>query len=341
MSGFSELPVVDLSRFETGSGSGSGSGRAALAELLDTTFSRCGFCYLAGHGIAPELIAGVLEANRRFHALPAAEKAAVAINAAHRGYMGFASSLIVTSSVEKATKPNQSESFMMMHELAPDNPELLAGRPLQGPNIWPESLPGFRAAVVGYNDALGALARRLLPAMALALGPDADWLDPFFAKPTTFLRLLHYPPPENPREPGLYGSAPHTDYGFLTFLLQDETGGLEVMNDADRWIAAPPRPGCFVVNLADMAMRWSNGRWHSTRHRVINSAGRDRYSAPFFFDPHMDTIVTPQISPNGAAPRFPPVRYGDYLMARIDANYDYRNAPHTAKWGTAEWETAG
>ena len=112
----------------------------------------------------------MLDANRRFHALPTAAKEAVAINAAHRGYMGFASSLIVTSSVERARKPNQSESFMMMHELAPDDPELLAGRPLQGPNRWPEHLPGFRAAVVAYNDTLAALGRRLMGAISLALG---------------------------------------------------------------------------------------------------------------------------------------------------------------------------
>ena len=321
MSTFTELPVVDLSGLEIESEAGT----AALAALLDETFSRCGFCYLAGHGIAPALATGVLEANRRFHALPLARKEAVAMNAAHRGYMGFASSLIVTSSVEKATKPNQSESFMMMHELAPDDPELLAGRPLQGANLWPQDLPGFREAVTAYNDALCGLTRRLLPAMALALGSDAGWLEPYFAKPTTFLRLLHYPPPERPHEPGLYGSAPHTDYGFFTVLLQDDAGGLEVMNDEGRWIAAPPVGDNFVVNLGDMAMRWSNGRWRSTRHRVINAAGRDRYSAPFFFDPHMDTVVAPPPAADGAEPAFPPVRYGDYLMARIDANYDYRN----------------
>ena len=316
MSGFKELPVVDLAAAESPAG---------LAALIDRTFRRSGFCYLTGHGVAPELAEGVLNANRRFHALPTAAKEAVAINAAHRGYMGFASSLIVTSSVERARKPNQSESFMMMHELAPDDPDLLAGRPLQGPNHWPEHLPGFRAAVVAYNDALAALGRRIMGAIALALGFDG--LGAYFEKPTTFLRLLHYPPPEDPFEPGLFGSAPHTDYGFLTFLLQDDTVGLQVMNDEDRWIDAPPRADCFVVNLGDMAMRWSNGRWQSTRHRVINSAGRDRYSVPFFFDPHMDTVVAP-LDPR-QPPRYAPVRYGDYLMERLDANYDYRKEEAT------------
>ncbi len=272
------LPLVDLSLFAPRSG----GGLPALAAELDATFRRSGFCYLAGHGIEPRLCDALLAENRRFHAQPQAAKDAVAINRFHRGYMGFASSKIVTSSVEPAQKPNQSESFLVMHELAGDDPALLAGRPLQGPNPWPDNLPGFKEVLLGYDAALSRLARRLVRAIALALGQEAGALDSHFEKPTTFLRLLHYPPQQNPDEEKLYGSAPHTDYGFITFLLQDDQGGLEVLNDAEAWIPAPPKPGCFLVNLGDMAMRWSNGRWRSTRHRVL--------AAPESRPPHRSTL---------------------------------------------------
>lgn len=320
MAGFQELPTVDLSSL------GAPDALADLAGRFAAAFEQAGFCYLAGHGIGRDLIDGVLEANRRFHALPAARKNAVAINAWHRGYMGFASSTIVTSSVEKATRPNQSESFLIMHEVAADAPEHLAGRPLQGPNQWPADLPGFREAVTAYNDAQEALCRAMTPAITLALGLEAKSLAPFFEKPTTFLRLLHYPPQPDLDDRRAYGSAPHTDYGFITVLLQDGSGGLQVMNDADEWIDVEPRRDCFVLNLGDMAMRWSNGDWRSTRHRVINRSGGERYSAPFFYDMNMEAEVAPwpnRIAP-GAAPRFEPVVYGEYLMHRIDANYDYR-----------------
>ena len=102
-----------------------------------------------------------------------------------------------------------------------------------------------------------------------------------FAKPTTFLRLLRYPPQR--QEDGLFGSAPHTDYGFITLLAQDEVGGLEIRNKAGEWIAAPPIPDTFVMNVGDILARWSNDRFVSTPHRVINRSGRERYSQPFFF----------------------------------------------------------
>ncbi len=101
----------------------------------------------------------MFKAARRFHALPLAAKQAVAVNAFHRGYIGFAASTIITSSVEKGVIPNQSESLMVMHEVADDHPERLAGRPLQGPNQWLAELPGFRDAVTAHNDAAEAAGR--------------------------------------------------------------------------------------------------------------------------------------------------------------------------------------
>ena len=105
-------------------------------------------------------------------------------------------------------------------------------------------------------------------------------MDRFFEKPTTFLRLLHYP--TQPEEIGLFGSAPHTDYGYITLLAQDQVGGLEVRNKADEWIAAPPIADTFVMNVGDILARWTNDRFVSTPHRVINRSGRERYSQPFF-----------------------------------------------------------
>lgn len=302
--------------------------RQAAAELR-ATFETYGFAYVANHAVPQALVDGVFAASHAFHALPLDAKLRIKMNEAHRGYMPFSTSTIVTSSVARVTKPNQSESFMMMHELAPDDPDLLAGKPLQGPNQWPDELPGFKPAVLAYNDALEALARRLMRALALGFDLPAEWFDPHFRRPTTFLRLLHYPPLPADAEADLYSSAPHTDYGFITILAQDQTGGLEVRARDGGWIAAPPIPGAFVVNVADILMRWSNDILLSTPHRVRNVAGRDRYSAPFFFDPSMDCMVEalPGAVRAGESPRWPTVRYGDYLMERLDKNYVYRQKP--------------
>lgn len=314
------LPIVDLAGFAF-----DGDGAARLAAEIDEVFRTIGFCYLANTGVDQKVIDGVFEASARFHALPAAAKQAIAINDFHRGYMAPKTSVIVTSSVAKVTKPNNSESFMLMHEVDPADPEW--GAPLQGPNQWPEDLPGFREAVVAYNSALEGLARRFTHLIARALDMPETALDPFFDKPTTYLRMLHYPSQPDAAEDE-FGSAPHTDYGFITILLQDGVGGLEVRRKDGAWLRATPVPGTFVINVGDMLSRWTNGRWQSTPHRVKNVSSVDRYSVPFFYDPAMSKIIEclPSCIPPGETARFEPVLYGDYVMERLNKNYQYRHA---------------
>jgi isopenicillin N synthase-like dioxygenase len=238
--------------------------------------------------------------------------------------MAMASSLIVTSTVEKVTKPNLSESFMLMHEVAPGDVRM----PLDGPNQWPAQPEGFRAAIADYDAALAQLARQMTRMIAVALGLESRGLDRFFTRPTTFLRLLHYPPSPPDADDRQYGSAPHTDYGFITILAQDRTGGLQVRSRDHAWIDATPIEGAFVVNIGDMGARWTNGRWRSTPHRVINRSGTDRYSLPYFYDPGADETIAclPTCCSATEPARFPPVQYGTYLMERIDANYAYRRS---------------
>lgn len=314
----SELPIIDMARLDDGP-----AGEAAIARQLDETFSSIGFCYFRNIGVSPALTRGLFAASRAFHEQPEAAKRALAMNASHRGYMAPNTSVIVTSSVATVKRPNYSESLMLMHEVDPSDPRY--GTEVHGPNQWPD-LPGFRADVEAYEHAIRAFCLRLLRPMCLALGLPQDWMDPHFRHPTTFLRLLHYPPqaPDSPDD--AFGSAPHTDYGFLTILCQDTAGGLEVRRKDGTWLKAPPVPDTWVVNVADMLSRWTNGRWQSTPHRVKNLSGGDRYSCPYFFDMDMDAIVecVPTCTTADNPPRFPPVRYGDYLMERLDKNYAYR-----------------
>lgn len=312
------LPVIDLA------GLRDSAADAGIARALDDAFRTVGFCYFINTGIDPALINDVFAASRRFHALPAEAKRAIAMNAFHRGYMAPNTSLIETSSVARVTRPNYSESFMLMHEVPPHDPRF--GTPLNGANQWPADLPGFRDSVLAYDTALHRFCLRVLRPMALALGLPPDALAPYFRQPTTFLRLLHYPPqpPDAPED--AFGSAPHTDYGFITILAQDNAGGLEVRPRDGDWIPAPPIPGSFVVNVADMLARWTNDRWQSTPHRVRNLSGRDRFSCAYFFDMDLDCTVACLDSCHSAADpaRYQPVRYGDYLLERLDRNYAYR-----------------
>jgi isopenicillin N synthase-like dioxygenase len=309
------LPVIDLRELRLDE-----IAAAEVASQIDAAFRDVGFCAIVNTGVPKAARDAAFAASRRFHTLPAAAKQAIAINRFHRGYIAPKTSLIVTSSVAKVSKPNNSESFIVLHEVAPDDP--CYGNPLQGPNQWPEGLPGFREAVTGYEAEVRRLAEAFTRLVARALGLRLDWFDPHFRRPTTFLRMLHYPP-----HPGAtaeeFGSAPHTDYGFLTFLLQDGVGGLQVRRRDGSWIEATPIPDAFIINVADLLARWTGGRWQSTPHRVRNHPDVDRYSIPYFWDPSMDTEVT--VVPGcGDADAVAPVNYGAYLMERLDRNYTYR-----------------
>jgi isopenicillin N synthase-like dioxygenase len=310
------LPVIDFA----------GASDELLARQLDTAFIGPGFCYFSNIGVDPALVDAVFAASLRFHALPREAKNTIAMNRFHRGYMAPKTSILESSTVARVSRPNDSESFMLMHDVSPDDAR--HGRPLEGPNQWPD-LTDFRVPVEAYESAMRGFCLRLLPVIALALGLPRDWFASFFQYPTTFLRLLHYPPQPPYGPDDAFGSAPHTDYGFITILAQDASGGLEVRRGDGTWLQAHPIPGTWVVNVADMLARWTNGRWQSTPHRVKNVSGGDRYSCPYFFDMSMDSVVAavPTCLQPGAPPKFPPVRYGDYLMERLDRNYSYRKQP--------------
>ncbi|MEM7404128.1 MAG: 2-oxoglutarate and iron-dependent oxygenase domain-containing protein [Pseudomonadota bacterium] len=309
------LPVVDIANRRGGA-----AARDQIAAELDAAFRNLGFCYISNTGVPTREI---FAAAADFHALPMASKQRIAVNDFHRGYIAPNSSTIRTSSVATVTRPNLSESLMIMHEVAPDDPRY--GQPLQGPNQWPAELPAFRPAAVDYMARMSALARDLTRLIAIALGLPENALDAYFDQPTVWLRLLCYPPepPGTPRDQ--FGAAPHTDYGFITLLAQDALGGLEVRRADGTWISATPIPDTFVVNVADMLSRWTGGRWRSTPHRVRNQADELRFSVPFFWDPSMDSLIEPlPIAQSAHEETFQAVQFGDYVMERLNRNYAYR-----------------
>jgi len=293
------------------------------AQQIIHAYSTVGFAYLVGHGVPDEVVAGVFEASQQFHASPRESKEGIALNSAHRGFIPINTSTTRHSTLAKVTKPNQSESFMMMREDESGSAEVQAGHYLAGANQWPEWLPEFRPVVTEYHDLMVHLGLRLVALVEEGLGCAAGELSRHFQPPTTWLRLLHYPvrPVDAPDD--LYGSAPHSDFGFLTLLAQDSVGGLQVMSADGEWLDVPPMPGAFVMNVGDMLHQWSNGVLRSTPHRVINVSGVERYSCPFFFDPHVSTIIVPLAScvPPGQLPAYEPIDFGQFLRGRLEGSY--------------------
>ena len=299
-------------------------GRSLVAEALRAVLERVGFFILVNHGVSETLIARVFAEARRFHALPMPAKQAVFLNAHNNGYMALNRYNVRTSRVSEATaRPDLNEAFFIKRERRSDDPMLLADRRFAGPNVWPNGLPGFRKTLLEYTDAVDAMARQLLPALARSLDLPDNTLDAAFAESQFSFRLSHYPA-VTARETGLYGIAPHTDANFMTFLAQSGQPGLQIRLGEDRWIDVPHVPNSFVVNSGDMLHRWTNGRYKSTPHRALPPIGTPRYAIPYFLGPHLDTEIAclPTCQDAGNPPRYPPITYEAYLTWWYDSNYN-------------------
>lgn len=321
----SRIPVIDVSALY----SDDDSQLEALVHEFYRVYSTVGFGYIVNHGVASELVQHVFAASERFHALPHEQKMSVELSHLHRGFIPINTSTDVNSTLAEVTHPNQSESFMVMREDLPDAPQVIAGDYLAGANQWP-ALDGFQSDVMDYHDAMTVLAQKLIGIVSKALDAESALLSAF-ETPTTWLRLLYYPPLNDETEDsalanqGIYGSAPHTDFGCLTLLAQDEIGGLQVQSLEGDWIDVPRIPGAFVVNVGDMLHRWSNGRLRSTPHRVINSSGLARYSCPFFYDPNVLTNISPLRScvTDEKPALFDSINFGEFLRSELTAGYEH------------------
>lgn len=317
-----EIPIIDIADFRA---SDDRAVAEALAGRIHAACTGTGFFYLTGHGVPQDMIEEAFEANRRFHARPMAQKLAIKQNRWHRGYQALASSTLKSSARFAAARhPNQLESFFLRHEVGPDDPGY-ERQALQGPNQWPDD-PDFVEVVRRYDAAITALGAELLPAFSLAVGEQPGFFARYFAPASTALRLIHYPPAPAVAPEDLYGIHPHTDYGFLTILAQDRVGGLQIQRVDGSWIDAPYVPGSFILNIGDILARWTNDRFNSTPHRVINRSDRlDRYSIAMFFDPNLDSVIETLPRFADLQPgKYAPIRYGDYFTMRLDTNYPDR-----------------
>jgi isopenicillin N synthase-like dioxygenase len=178
-------------------------------------------------------------------------------------------------------------------------------------NVWPENLPGFREKLLEYHAMIESLGRKFLPLWAVSLELPPDYFERFFETPHLTMSLLHYPPQ---KEVGnrQYGIAPHTDNAMMTFLAQGDVPGLAVRMPSGHWRAVDIVPDTLLVNTGNVIIRWTNDEYLSTKHRVINTHARDRYSIPCFFGPSGDAVieVVPTCQGPGRPPRYEPISYG-------------------------------
>lgn len=328
------LTSFDLTPFATGMPLPSPAA-ATTARAIDDTLRSTGFLLVSGHGVAADVRDEYFAAMREFFALPDAVKNQIAIGKSefHRGYVGFATETLEGAlageddSVGEALAGDMKETLDTGIECGPDHAEFIAGTPLHGPNQWPE-LPGFREAVEAYRSASIEAARRMQRALAMALDLDSEFFVGQPGETMYHLRMIHYPPMDRlTPEPGQLGCGAHTDYGTVTLLADDGVGGLQVRERSGEWIDVKVPDDQLVVNLGDLMAIWTNDRWVSNPHRVVNPPGVDRYSSPLFVTPpfHLRIETLETCLEHGEAPRHEPMVSGPYLLSRFDGTHSYRN----------------
>lgn len=305
------LPVIDVAPAVAGD---SGARRAAADQIHAACIDH-GFFYIVGHGVSQHVIAQAFSSARAFFALPEDEKQKVACDDSYRGFTGFGAGLDTVG--QKRT--GRREYFLLGHEVD-DHDAISKG--LGGPNNWPLFLPEFQRDIYAYYEAVSACGAQLLRLVALSLEISEHFFDDKYRKPGSVLTPIHYLPiPADAANDG--DSLPlHTDFGCITLLNQDDAGGLKVTHRTTKeLIDVPPIEGSFVINVGDMLARWSNDRFVSTPHGVVNRSGKERYSLALFYNPQTDAVVDPcQLGiPKGNC-RYAPIAAGAYLRQARAAN---------------------
>jgi isopenicillin N synthase-like dioxygenase len=309
----SEIPVIDVAPlFEPGH---SGVSRVG-AQMLEAS-EGIGFFYVRNHGVARAIVDTTVAQAFAFFREPQSTKLTVRVSPHHRGFIP-----VGEAKMYGGARPDLKESYLWGLDIPADDADFRGGA-LLAPNQWPPERPAMRDAFNRYFDATHVVGWRLMRAFAAALGLDEEHFVRRIAKPISRCSAVYYPPqaPESGSEQ--FGVAPHTDYGCLTLVYQANVGGLEVYGRERQWLLAHRIEDTFVVNVGDLLARWTNDRFRSTPHRVVNRSGEERLSLATFVDPQHDCLVEPVCRP-GEVPRYEPVRCGDYIRGRFDRSFAYR-----------------
>ncbi|KZS93820.1 Clavaminate synthase-like protein [Sistotremastrum niveocremeum HHB9708] len=310
---FHAVPVIDFSRAR----STDPDERLALVKNIKDACTNVGFFYAKNHGVDAALLQNVTKAMKSFFAHPLEGKQ----KWIREGVAGY------TPIQKLRHDPNQyggdmHEAFEIKWELL--DPLADSSRDdgiMSATNVWPDEPPEFRLAALSYYHAVLKFGLSIFPLFALALGLPENFFDDKTTKPAAPMRLLHYPAQTGIVDDRTVGIGAHTDWQCFTLLWQDEVGGLQVLNQDNKWIDAPPIPGTFVVNIGDQLSRWTNDTFKSTVHRAINRTNVERFSIPIFFGSDYDVDIAPIatcVSEDRPA-KYPSITAAEYVRSRWEA----------------------
>jgi len=312
----SQIPVLDISALRRDD---PGAAEEVAAQIRDAATS-VGFFYVSGHGVDDSIFREANAASRAFFAQSRETKDTVAVNANHRGFLA-----VGEAQMYGAKRVDLKESWIWGIENSDLDTQSNSDDEFLGHNQWPQSPSEFRPAMVEFFNAASGVAADLMRAFAVSMGLSDDAFLKTSTRPVSRGASVYYPPQPSDLGEDQFGVAPHTDYGCLTLVWQDEVGGLEVRAANGDWVTAHPIENTFVVNVGDLLARWTNSTFKSTPHRVVNRSGQERCSMALFWDPDSDTVIDPaEVIRDGQKIRYKPTTVGGHILKRYEQSFAYR-----------------
>ena len=294
---------------------GTEAGKQQVAAAVRQAGEQVGFMFIINHGIQAPFQEQVLQVARDFFDLPEEEKKEICMTADYPyGYTSMGEEILSRSRVGRGVA-DLKETFQIC--LGPEeNPSPSMPQPQ-----WPRRPEEFREVMTAYYRSLEGLGLNLMRICAIALDLPENYFDKSLNQHWNSLRLLNYPEQSEEPLPGQLRASPHTDYGSLTILLQDDIGGLQVQKRDDTWVDAISPPGAYVINFGDAFQRWTNDRWKSTMHQVVNSSKLRRQSIAYFQNLNRDAVIEcfPSCQDEEHPAKYPPITAGEHLMLKHEA----------------------
>ena len=312
-----DIPIIDISPLYD-----SNNNLRALRKTGYEIMNACkniGYFYIKNHQISQSHLDNLILLTQQFFNLPLEEKMRIHINNSdiYRGYTPLGKELT-------NDKYDWHECVDFGPDIHQNDSQIMNQNKLLGPNQWPERPNDLRNLLETHWALMIILGNKITQGLAISLGLPKNYFDSFINNSHSYMRISNYPPYENDKKDNIgLGIGSHIDYGFLTILLQDKIGGLEIKNSNDKWFSAPIIPGTFLVNIGHMMQRWTNDYYKATIHRVIPPKNKTRCSVPFFFEPNLDTIVAPlkEFCNKDNPPHYEPLHFGNYLEQTFKHSY--------------------
>jgi isopenicillin N synthase-like dioxygenase len=321
------VPIIDIAAFADGDA----AGRRRVVEAVKRACEHVGFFVITGHDVPDPIIRSAFSTSRAFFARPLAEKMRIKRPGPgiSRGYNSVAGQSLGLT-IGQAAPPDLMESLGFGPLETGNDPYWTDdfGPVHAHPNLWPEGMPEFRAAIGEYWRAMEMLAMRLARIFALALDLDEEFFVARSDRHVTNMRINYYPVQDRPPEKDQLRAGAHSDYGAFTVLKgENAPGGLQVLRRGGDWADVPIIEQGFVINIGDLLMRWTNDKWVSTIHRVVNPPEEvrrnvDRMSIAFFFVPNHDVevrCIESCIGPHSPA-RYAPTTAGAHWRGKVLAS---------------------